>query len=298
MQDLTGKTFGRYTVIGFDGKTAANAPKWKCICACGAIRSVVAGNLVNGHARSCGCLARERTSEAKRVHGMCKSVEYRAWYSMKTRCYNRNNPSYINYGARGIIVCERWRSSFETFYADMGPRPSPKHSLDRIDNNGPYSPDNCRWATRKEQARNTRHNSLVRVGAENVCLVEASEKLGISADTVRARCRRGWTPQQLTSGKGPRKKRVSKGSTRSVWVTYAGATRTLTEWASLLGIKATTLAYRIAHWPLERAFTARIQRCYCDTVLPLAVDTMPKSDGGVAATPKPSPASTVDCAAT
>jgi len=262
MQDLTGQTFGRYTVITPDGKTPAGAPKWLCHCLCGEHRSIVAGNLVSGHSRSCGCLRRDLTSAGKRTHAMCDTAEYRAWTAMKTRCYNKENASYANYGARGISICDRWRKSFDLFYADMGPRPTPDHSLDRIDNDGPYGPENCRWADRKQQARNTRHNTRVTVNGISVCLTEAAEILGTDPDTVRARVLRGWTDQDLVTGQGPRKKPGPKTGTGSVWLTYQGETHTLSDWARMLGIKTNTLAYRVANWTLERALTAPVQR-YC-----------------------------------
>src|SRR5688500_16157023 len=117
-------------------------------------------------------------------HGLRNCSEYRAWASMKQRCLNPKVVAYPQYGQRGIKVCDRWLTSFPNFYADMGPRPSPSHSLDRIDNDGDYTPDNCRWATRVEQGRNQRTNVLFTHNGKTQCLTAWSEEIGIPADTL------------------------------------------------------------------------------------------------------------------
>ncbi len=115
---------------------------------------------------------------------------------MLQRCTNPSKKSYAGYGGRGIKVCERWLDSFDAFLADMGPRTSPGHSLDRIDNDGPYSPENCRWATRKEQCRNRRSNRLVIYDGTEMPLVEAAERAGLSYQLAYQRLLRGWTPEE------------------------------------------------------------------------------------------------------
>ena len=121
--------------------------------------------------------------------------EYRAWSSMLNRCENRNNRAYERYGARGIGVCERWRS-FRNFFQDMGERPSTDHSIDRIDNNGNYEPTNCRWATRLEQGRNKRNSRLVELDGITKPLPEWAEEYGLDVELVRARLRRGWSSRE------------------------------------------------------------------------------------------------------
>lgn len=129
-----------------------------------------------------------------RTHGESKTLRYRAWATMLNRCLNVNDKSYPNYGGRGITVCERWRK-YEAFAADMGPRPSPAHSIERINNDGPYAPDNCRWATGREQQRNKRTSRFLKIQGEILTMAEWAERVGMNYFTLRGRLRNGWTPE-------------------------------------------------------------------------------------------------------
>lgn len=129
----------------------------------------------------------------KPKHGLSYTPEYRAWQTMRLRCTEPTNAAYPNYGGRGITVCDRWLNSVEHFVSDMGPKPTPKHELDRIDNNAGYSPENCRWVERKINDRNRRSNRLIKHDGAQVSLAELAERHGIRPDTLAYRIDSGWT---------------------------------------------------------------------------------------------------------
>lgn len=156
--DMTGQKFGRLLVIERSGRSTRGFVAWLCQCDCGGTKIADGGSLREGFVKSCGCLLIETAAERNFKHGRCGTPEHRAWKALRGRCNNPNDPAYANYGGRGIRVCERW-NSFDNFLADMGLKPTPKHSIDRIDNNGNYEPGNCRWATDSQQNKNKRYPS-------------------------------------------------------------------------------------------------------------------------------------------
>lgn len=169
-QILTGLKFGRLTVVSEAGQNKWGDFLWNCQCECGG-SAVSAGALLRkGHTQSCGCLQRERTSQAKRIHGRSHTKECDAWCDAKGRCFRKTHKHYHLYGGRGITMCARWKGSFVAFFEDIGLCPTGKNSIDRVDNNGNYSCGKCldcvkngwsmnvRWATQKEQTSNTRRS--------------------------------------------------------------------------------------------------------------------------------------------
>jgi len=184
--DLTGQKFNKLTVVEFVRINNKRNAVWRCRCDCGNFVEVAGYCLKNGNTKSCGCLKLEVKNRGKIKHGHLvngkKSTEYIIRQGFIQRCYDPNNSAYKNYGERGIIVCDRWlgKGGFINFIADMGLRPSLDHSIDRIDNNGPYSPENCRWATDKQQANNTRKNRVITFNGEVRTKAQWQEYLGLS----------------------------------------------------------------------------------------------------------------------
>ena len=199
--DITGKKFGRLTAIEKAGTAGDKQTLWMCTCDCGNTVTVRGKHLRSGHTQSCGCLNIEKTRDPsckKSTHGMKKTHLYSRWRNMKERCYNKNRTGYARYGGRGIEVCPEWRNSFETFrdwamsngYDENAPRG--QYTLERKDNDGPYCPENCRWATYKEQANNRSSNDLITYNDETKTVKEWSERCGIPYPAFRARLIRGW----------------------------------------------------------------------------------------------------------
>lgn len=178
--------------------SGAGARKWLCRCSCGGNSVVPSGALLSGNTKSCGCRKRLALGDATRTHGQSnsritgyKSRAYGIWQAMRDRCRNENRSDYHRYGGRGIFVSPRW-DVFENFYADMGPPPVGK-TLDRVDNDGPYSKNNCRWATRKEQSHNSTRVKFITVGDVTQPLAAWLEEAGIPRGTYYGRLKLGWS---------------------------------------------------------------------------------------------------------
>lgn len=202
--DLSGKKFGRLTVVEFEriktfpsGKTCA---VWRCLCDCGNIISVRSNTLKEGHTTSCGCFQKEqlakrirRVGKANAIHGMEGTKIYHVWRGIKNRCLNPNSDHYKSYGGRGILMCDEWKNNFQAFYdyvSKLAHFNEENYTIDRIDVNGNYAPGNVKWSTSKEQARNRRYNVLVKYNGKTMTVAQAAEESGISGSVLYDRVRR------------------------------------------------------------------------------------------------------------
>lgn len=212
IKNIAGMRFGRLIAVSVDKeKSSYGKTYWICKCDCGGQKSVYVSNLLRGATRSCGCLHLEvayLNGYKPKTHGLSKHRLYKIWCGIIDRCTNHNNPAYERYGGRGISMCKEWRNNFLSFYNWAIKNGYDKNlAIDRIDNNGNYEPDNCRWATPKEQANNTRANIRIEWNGINHTLTEWSEITGIKANTIRKRIfELGWSVEHALSIK----KRINK----------------------------------------------------------------------------------------
>ena len=206
-KDITGHIFGRLTAIA-PVERRNRTIMWLCICECGSEAIVISTLLRSAQTRSCGCLQKEKVIEHNRTHSMSGHLLYARWSSMKDRCYNESNKYFPYYGGRGIHVCKRWKHSFSNFFADMGECPN-QMTLDRIDNDGDYCPENCQWATARQQANNTRHNRFITCNGETKTIAQWCRKLGGRCDLVYSRLKRGWSEERAVT-QPLRQKKVTK----------------------------------------------------------------------------------------
>lgn len=194
--DLAGLRFGRLVAV----RRVANKgtlSAWECWCDCGSVVVVRRQDLRRGKQKSCGCKAHDNLIERNTKHGATGTRPYRIWKAMKTRCYNPRVPTFKDYGARGITVCDRWIESFAAFWADMGSSYREGLTIDRIDNDKGYRPENCRWADQKTQNRNTRQNHVVDSPLGRMTMGELAELSGLSMDTIKRRVYAGWSSDRL-----------------------------------------------------------------------------------------------------
>ena len=203
--DMTGQRFGRWTILERAlNKREGIQAAWFCRCDCGVGRVVPGARLRSGQSRSCGCLRDELAASRGTTHGWSASSVYVCWTLLIQRCTNPNNTLWHRYGGRGI---ECRFTSFEQFRVELGPRPSPRHTCDRIDNEGHYEPGNVQWSTQKEQARNRSSNRLITWRGKTQCLAAWADELSIPYKTLHARLSHGWSVEKaLTTPKGHRSK--------------------------------------------------------------------------------------------
>jgi hypothetical protein len=191
-----GQIYGWWTTLHAIPSPPMAKKRWLCKCKCGTIKNVDINSIRSGGSTSCGCRRIQTLLKRFTTHKLSYTSIYHIWYSMLDRCNSPTNSAYRNYGARGIKVCPRWQENILNFVSDMGPRPSGM-SLDRIDNNGPYSPDNCRWATRLQQGRNKRNNIRITFNGQNLPLSEWAQKIGRPRSCVYYRWQQGMPVEKI-----------------------------------------------------------------------------------------------------
>lgn len=249
--DISGQRFGRLTVTERDYEVKPHTRQrtmWHCVCDCGKTFSAESRNLRRGDYRSCGCLRKEEASQRLTTHGMTNTKVFKTWQGIQARCYSPNNEKFKDYGGRGIKVCDRWLESFENFFADMG-HPQPHESIDRINNDGDYCPENCRWTDNKTQQRNTRRNRFLVLDGESKTIAEWSEITGISQGTISERIKYGWSDRDVLT-----KPASSNGKPR--YLEFNGESKTISGWARVTNISKSVISARLERgWTVEKALT-------------------------------------------
>lgn len=242
---LVGQHINNILIINFDKMDSNRRSSWIVKCNCGKIFSIKLSCLWSGTS-SCGCL---KINHAKVKHGKHKSRVYCVWIDMKQRCYNKNCNAYKNYGGRGIKICDKWLK-FEGFYEDMGDRP-PKRTLDRIDVNGDYCKENCRWATTAEQARNKRNNVNITHNNKTQCLADWAKEYNLPLSILKYRIDNSWPIEIALLPIGFKNEKV---------ITYNGKTQNLKEWAEELNIDYNIFCHRIRmNWSISKIIKTPIR---------------------------------------
>lgn len=207
-----GQTFGSWTVICDAPRDKGYRKRWMCRCKCGKEKTVDQYSLTSGDTTSCGCANKAKLLSVLTTHGRSKTKIYSAWRDMKNRCERPKGQAWKNYGGRGITVCERWSTSFENFFNDMGDLPFVGAQLDRIDNTKGYYKENCRWATRSEQVRNTRVTPMMAFQGDVLAAATVAEKMGVNVGTFNSRRSRGWSDDRIISQPIRQKKGSGNGT--------------------------------------------------------------------------------------
>jgi hypothetical protein len=190
--NIIGKKFGRWTIISRVENNSTGHPQYLCRCDCGVEAIRTPGRLKSGNSKSCRCLQKELLSISKAVHGMSGTKVHSTWMQMIKRCIDPKNTRYSDYGGRGINVCDQWMGDFISFYKYVGDPPTPKHTLDRIDNNKGYIPGNVKWSTNKEQSNNKRTNHIIEFNGHRKTIAQWRDATGISYSALWYRIRAEW----------------------------------------------------------------------------------------------------------
>jgi hypothetical protein len=251
-----GERFGRIVIVSttVTGKAVVR-------CDCGTEKTVSISNVLAGRTKSCGCLQREVTARRMLTHGMSRTREYHIWAKLIQRCEDPNHRAFKYYGGRGITVCERWRSAFENFNSDMGPRPSSRYSVERKDNSRGYEPSNCVWATAKEQARNTRRNVWLEHNGRRMLAIDWAAHLGITRQAIEQRIKAGWSVERICTEPCAKVGEILRGHVPGQLIHFRGRSMTLSYWAAELGVGERTLRARLARgMTVESAFTNPVRQ--------------------------------------
>lgn len=246
---VEGQRFNRWTVIR-EVEEKHGLRIFLCKCDCGSISEVYMNSLRYNRSKSCGCLRAEMCTERLKSHGMSNTTEYNCYCHMIQRCNNKKSKFYRHYGGRGIVLCDRWsdkENGFINFIEDMGMRPDDKQSIDRIDVNKGYSPDNCRWADYTTQAYNKRNTVLLSYNGKNMNMQDWSSELNIPVTLIRRRHDQGLEPVEI----------FCKPFRGLALYEYNGESKTLKDWSEKLNIKHSVLYKRIhlRNWSIDRAFS-------------------------------------------
>lgn len=257
--DLVGQRFGKWTVLERDTNHPAKKSYWICICDCGTRKSVKGESLRRGLSTCCRCVyVKNGIQRTQTKHGKAGTKEYRTWSNIKKRVYKTTDQDYPRYGGRGIKMCERW-NDFRNFYADMGDAPSPSHSIDRIDNDGDYSPENCRWATPSQQTRNSTKARMVTFNGETKSVTDWAEEYGLPPKLLMKRLYRGDSfenavAKPITNSLKERANNMK--SNRRVF--YNGEDLTVTQFAEKYKVSRFKIYHRLDRgWSVEEALYGR-----------------------------------------
>ncbi len=247
--DISGQRYGRLKVLNRCGTGKNGDAIWRCLCECGNEISVRKKSLTSESTVSCGCYKKEHLLKKNTTHGMSRSKEYKVWASMIQRCTNPSSTGYENYGERGISVCERWLK-FENFISDMGAKPSMLHSIERIDNNVGYCPDNCCWASREAQDANKRNTRLIKTKKGLQPVFIAAIENNLPARVIRNRIRAGWEESKI----------INTPVHRRILMTPMGEMR-LSDAARSYGIAKHVLHLRLSRgWSVEKSLTTPVRK--------------------------------------
>jgi hypothetical protein len=240
LSEIIGQKFGLLTAVEVVGKNR-RGPLIKCQCDCGGLKTVNAKDLRNGNNKSCGCLHKK--------HGLTRTRPYLSWQNMKKRCDYPSHKSYKNYGGRGITYCDKWET-FDGFWEDMKDGYADHLTLDRIDVDGNYTKENCRWADKGTQANNTTTNSMITFDGETLTEADFARKYNLDYELFRHRLQKGWTIE-----------RAMEPAKQKELLTYEGTTKTVTEWAEEKGMTYHQLKKRLMRgWSTEKALNQPLRK--------------------------------------